>query len=165
LIYRQIVERKLRRGFDALNRGDHSQVMSLFAARFEHVFFGDHALGGARHRHMSIVPWYARLKLLFPDLRFEVQSVAVRGLPWDTVAMVEWRDHFTLRDGAEVGNQGVHVLRLKWGEVVSLRIYCDTQVVAAALQALHLQGVQEAACAPITDDSAAQPQDALRTLA
>jgi ketosteroid isomerase-like protein len=159
-MYRRIVERKLRQGFDALNCGDHAQVMSLFAARFEHVFFGNHALGGARHQRKSIVPWYARLKLLFPDLHFEVQSVAVRGMPWNTVAMVEWRDHFTLRDGTRGGNQGVHVLRLKWGKVVSLRVYCDTQVVAAALQALHQQGIQEAGYAPITDDSAAPPQGA-----
>jgi ketosteroid isomerase-like protein len=158
VIYRHIVENKLRQGFDALNRGDHAQVMSLFAPRFEHVFYGNHALAGARHQHSSIVPWYARLKQLFPDLRFEVQSVAVRGPPWNTVALVEWRDQFSLRDGTRGANQGVHVLRLKWGKVVSLRVYCDTQVVAAALQALQQQGVGEAGAAPITDDTAAQAQ-------
>jgi ketosteroid isomerase-like protein len=142
---------KLRGGFDALNRGDHQSVMALFAQQFEHVFYGQHALAGARHQRSSIEPWYARLKILFPDLRFQVQSVAVRGWPWDTVALVEWRDHFTLRDGTAGGNQGVHVLRLKWGKVVSLRVYCDTQVVAAALHALQEQGVQEAGLGPITD--------------
>jgi ketosteroid isomerase-like protein len=159
VIYRRIVEMKLRQGFDALNRGDHAQVMSMFAPRFEHVFFGNHALAGARHQRSSIMPWYARLKLLFPDLRFEVQSVAVRGLPWNTVALVEWRDQFSLPDGTRGANQGVHVLRLKWGKVVSLRVYCDTQVVAAAMQALQQQGVEEAGSAPITDDTVAQPQD------
>jgi ketosteroid isomerase-like protein len=151
LIYRRIVEKKLRAGFDALNRGDHQSVMALFAQEFEHVFYGDHALGGARHQHRSIVPWYARLKSCFPDLRFEVQAVAVRGLPWNTVALVEWRDRFTLRDGTQGGNQGVHVLRLKWGKVVSLRVYCDTQVVAGALNSLQQQGVKEAGAAPISD--------------
>jgi ketosteroid isomerase-like protein len=151
MIYRSIVEMKLRRGFDALNRGDHESVMALFAKRFEHVFFGAHALGGARHSRSSIEPWYARLKILFPDLRFEVQAIAVSGWPWNTVALVEWRDHFTLRDGSAGGNQGVHVLRLKWGKVVSLRVYCDTQVLAAALQTLQRQGVREAGLAPITD--------------
>jgi ketosteroid isomerase-like protein len=151
LIYRHVVEKKLRAGFDALNRGDHQSVMALFAQEFEHVFYGDHALGGARHQHRSIVPWYARLKSFFPDLHFEVQAVAVRGLPWNTVALVEWRDRFTLRDGTKGGNQGVHVLRLKWGKVVSLRVYCDTQVVAGALSSLERQGVKDAGAAPITD--------------
>jgi ketosteroid isomerase-like protein len=151
MIYRSIVESKLRRGFDALNRGDHEHVMALFAPQFEHVFYGDHALAGARHQRSSIVLWYARLKKLFPDLCFEVQSIAVRGLPWNTVALVEWRDHFTLRDGTRGGNQGVHVMRLAWGKVVSLRVYCDTQVVAAALHALHAQGEAQAGLAPIND--------------
>jgi ketosteroid isomerase-like protein len=151
MIYRYVVEQKLRAGFDALNRGDHGAVVALFGKQFEHVFYGDHALGGARHQLSSIVPWYQRLQTLFPDLRFEVTSVAVRGLPWNTVALVEWRDHFTLRDGTRAGNQGVHVLRLRWGKVISLRVYCDTQVVAAAMRALQDQGVAEAGLPPITD--------------
>jgi ketosteroid isomerase-like protein len=155
MAYHRIVEMKLRHGFDALNRGDHTQVMALFAPRFEHVFFGDHALAGARHHHSSIVPWYARLKQVFPNLRFEVQSVAVRGWPWNTVALVEWRDQFSLRDGSRGANQGVHVLRLKWGKVVSLRVYCDTQVVAAALLTQKMHGIAEAGFSPITDDRAA----------
>jgi ketosteroid isomerase-like protein len=157
MIYRYIVEKKLRAGFDALNRGDHQSVMALFAEKFEHIFYGSHALAGARHLRSSIVPWYARLRVVFPDLRFEVQAVAVHGLPWNTVALVEWRDEFTLRDGTRGGNQGVHVLRLKWGKVVSLRVYCDTQVVAAALHTLQLQGVREAGFAPIVDASEAKP--------
>ncbi len=162
MIYSRIVETKLRQGFGALNRGDHAQVMAMFAPHFEHVFFGNHALAGARHQHESIVPWYARLKLLFPDLHFEVQSVAVRGLPWNTVALVEWRDHFTLRDGTRGANQGVHVLRLRWGKIVSLRVYCDTQVIAAALQTLQRQGVEAAGYAPITDATVtASPSQAL----
>jgi ketosteroid isomerase-like protein len=155
MIYRSIVEHQLRRGFDALNRGDHAPVIALFSAPFEHVFFGDHALGGARHKMSSIVPWYRRLKTLFPDLRFDIESVAVRGLPWNTVAMVEWRDQFTLRDGSRRSNQGVHVLRLKWGKVVSLRVYCDTQVVASALRELAGQGVADADLPPIDDASMA----------
>lgn len=151
MIYKSIVERKLRRGFDDLNRGDHSAVMALFGASFEHVFFGDHALGGSRHTMGGIVPWYERLKTLFPDLHFDIESLAVRGLPWNTVAMVEWRDHFSLRDGSRRGNQGVHVLRLRWGKVVSLRVYCDTQVVASALRELVAQGVREAGLPPIND--------------
>ena len=151
MIYRSIVERKLRRAFEALNQGDHSPVLAAFGAPVEHVFFGDHALGGSRHAMSSIVPWYQRLKTVFPDLQFDIQSLAVRGMPWNTVAMVEWRDRFTLRDGAKRGNQGVHVLRLKWGKVVSLRVYCDTQVLASVLRELQAQGVSEAGQPPIDD--------------
>ncbi|HEX6703313.1 MAG TPA: nuclear transport factor 2 family protein [Albitalea sp.] len=151
MIYRSIVERRLRRAFDALNRGDHAPVLAAFGAPVEHVFFGQHALGGARHAMASIVPWYARLKAVFPDLRFDIESVLVRGMPWNTVALIEWRDRFSLPDGTRRGNQGVHALRLKWGRVVSLRVYCDTQVLSSALRDIHAQGVTDAGLPPIVD--------------
>ena len=151
MIYRFVVERKLRQAFEALNRGDHGPVLASFAPQVEHVFFGDHALAGARHHMRSIGPWYARLKSVLPDLRFEIEAVTVRGMPWNTVALVEWRDHFTLRDGTRGGNQGVHALRLKWGKVVSLRVYCDTQVLAEVLRRQLAQGVVDAGLAPIVD--------------
>jgi len=151
MIYRLIVERRLRRAFDALNRGDHRPVLASFGAPVEHVFYGDHALGGARHAMSSIGPWYQRLKAVLPDLHFDIESVAVRGMPWNTVALVEWRDRFSLRDGTRRGNQGVHALRLKWGKVVSLRVYCDTQVLAAALRDQHAQGITDAGLPPIVD--------------
>jgi ketosteroid isomerase-like protein len=155
MIYRHIVERNLRRAFDALNRGDHAPILASFGAPVEHVFFGHHALGGARHAMSSIVPWYARLKTVLPDLRFDIESVVVRGMPWNTVALVEWRDEFSLRDGTRRGNQGVHALRLKWGKVVSLRVYCDTQVLATALRDQQAHGVADAGLPPIVDTAAA----------
>jgi len=151
MIYRFIVERKLRRAFDALNRGDHAPILAAFGPRAEHVFFGDHALAGARHRMQSIGPWYARLKRVLPDLRFDIESIAVRGMPWNTVAMVEWRDHFSLKDGRQGGNQGVHALRLQWGKVTSLRVYCDTQVLADVLREQHALSIADAGMAPIVD--------------
>ena len=119
MIYRRIVEHQLRSAFEALNRGDHGPVLGAFGTPVEHVFFGRHALAGSRHAMASIVPWYQRLKALFPDLQFEIRAVAVRGMPWNTTALVEWRDRFTMPDGTRRGNQGVHALRLKWGRVVS----------------------------------------------
>jgi ketosteroid isomerase-like protein len=153
MIYRYIVERKLRRAFEALNRGDHAPILASFAPTVEHVFFGDHALGGSRHDMTTIEPWYARLKTVLPDLQFDIESVVVRGMPWNTVALVEWRDRFSLRDGTRAGNQGVHALRLKWGKVSSLRIYCDTQVLADVLRRQHRHGIPDAGMAPIVDDA------------
>lgn len=155
MIYHGIVERKLRRAFDALNRGDHAPVLAAFGSPVEHVFFGDHALAGSRHTMGTITPWYQRLKAVFPDLRFDIESISVSGAPWNTVAFVEWRDRYTLRDGSLRNNQGVHALRLAWGKVVSLRIYCDTQMLAAVLRDQQALGVIEAGRLPIEDTSVA----------
>ena len=153
MIYRFVVERKLRRAFEALNRGDHAPILASFGPQVEHVFFGDHALAGSRHDMKSIGPWYARLKKVLPDLQFDIESVVVRGMPWNTVALVEWRDRFSLRDGTRGANQGVHALRLKWGKVTSLRVYCDTQVLAEVLRRQHSQGIADAGMAPIVDSA------------
>lgn len=160
MIYRAVIERKLRNTFDALNRGDYEPVLSSFGLPVEHTFFGDHALAGSRHGMDFIAPWYARLKTLFPDLHFEIDAMAVSGTPWNTTAMVEWRDRFSLRDGAVRGNQGVHVIKIRWGRVISLHIYCDTQVLGSVLDELKSQGVKEAGLPPISDLKAPpQPGD------
>ena len=157
MIYRRIVERQLRRAFEALNRGDHAPVLAAFGMPVEHVFFGEHALGGARHEMAALVAWYARLKSIFPDLHFDIDRVAVTGMPWNTIALVEWRDRFTLPDGSQRGNQGVHALRLAWGKVVSLRVYCDTQKLAVILREMQAQGVAQAGLAPIGDATGVAP--------
>lgn len=153
MIYRAIVERKLRNVFAALNRGDHGPILESFGSPVEHTFFGDHALAGTRFNIESIRAWYRRLQTIFPDLQFEIVSVAVSGAPWNTVALVEWRDRFTLRNGARRGNQGVHAIGLKWGKATSLRVYCDTQLLGSVLRELQSQGVPEAGLPPIDDRS------------
>ena len=149
MIYRAIVEYKLRSSFAAINRGDYAPAIAAFAPNAEHIFFGDHALGGARRSPQGVARWYRRLQALLPDLRFDIQSIAVSGPPWNTRAFVEWRDSFTLRSGEPAGNQGVHAFTLKWGKVTSLRIYCDTDVLQRALQTQAQHGVTEASAAPI----------------
>ncbi len=150
-MYHFIVEQQLRKAFRQLNAGDYDSILKQFAPRFQHVFAGQHALSGARHTPRSNRAWYRRLAVLFPDLRFEIKHVVVRGWPWDTLATIEWRDHFTLRDGQRLSNEGVHVFRLRWGRVVALHIYCDTQKLETVCGLLAQQGVSEAAAGPIID--------------
>jgi len=151
VLYRSVVEHKLRNAFAALNRGDYAPILGSFGEPIEHAFAGDHALGGTRRTMAGVRAWYVRLQAIFPDLYFEIDSIAVNGMPWNTLACVEWRDRFTLRDGSARGNQGVHVLRLRWGKVVSLRIHTDTQKLTVILRELEAQGVVEAGLAPIAD--------------
>lgn len=153
MIYRAIVAMKLRRAFGALNRGDHAPVLAAFGQPLAHSFFGRHALAGTRHDMPSVRAWYARLKKVFPDLRFEIDVIAVHGMPWNTVALVEWRDSFTLPDGTRAANQGVHALRMRWGRVVGLRVYCDTQLLASILDEIARQGVAEAGLPPIGESA------------
>jgi ketosteroid isomerase-like protein len=149
-VYHFIVRRNLRNSFDQVNRGEFAPIVRQFTpSGTEHWFSGSHALSGGRRDIEQIQEWYDRLAALFPDLRFEIKKVAAKGWPWNTIAFVEWVDHLTDRAGNHYSNQGVHVLRIKWGKIVELHIYCDTQVLAAVCQILGSQGVEQAVAAPI----------------
>ncbi|WP_039804168.1 nuclear transport factor 2 family protein [Nocardia araoensis] len=152
-MYHRIVEQKLRATFGDVNRGNYIPVVNGFAEQGLHWFSGTHALSGERSGPHDIARWYERLALLFPDLTFTIVEVAVRGWPWNTTAMVEWTDKLHDRKGVEFTNSGVHVVKLRWGKIVSLRIYCDTARLAMVLRTLAEQGVDEATKEPIISRS------------
>jgi ketosteroid isomerase-like protein len=148
-MYHRIVKRRLRRAFDDINAGRYDRIVPQFAPAHRHTFFGDHALGGTRRALDATRAWYGRLARVFPDLRFEIRGIAVAGWPWDTVAMIEWTDHFSV-NGTPAGNQGVHVFRLRWGRVVELSVYCDTAKLCGYLDEKAATGLAEATAPPIT---------------
>jgi ketosteroid isomerase-like protein len=149
-MYHRIVKRRLRRAFDDINAGRYERIVPQFARAHRHVFFGEHALGGTRHRLETTREWYERLARVFPDLHFEVRDIVVAGWPWRTVAMVEWVDRFAV-NGTPGSNQGVHVFRLRWGRVVELSVYCDTDKLRGYLAAKAAGGLAEAIAPPITE--------------
>jgi len=71
--------------------------------------------------------WYNRLHQMFPDLKFTLNTIIVNGFPWNTVVSVEWEDRFTGSDKQRYANQGVHIIYVKWGKIISFHIYTDTQ--------------------------------------
>ncbi len=150
-MYHFIAKQKLRRTFSHINNGRYDRIVPQFATKHCHVMYGNHALAGERTTIPSTTQWYARLQRLLPDLRFNVQAVAVTGWPWNTVAAVTRTDQFTLPDGAVASNQGVHVFGLAWGRVSSLVAHCDTAKLEAYCRRLAETGSEEAAAAPIAD--------------
>ena len=151
-MYHMILRAKLRRAFRDIDAGRYDKIVPRFAPRHEHAFDGDHALGGTRTSLDSTARWYERLARLFPDLKFTIVGMTSSGWPWDTRAVVEWVDHFTV-DGAPGSNRGVHVFRFAWGRCTSLHVYCDTQKLVTVFDAKARGGLVEALAAPIADVS------------
>ena len=147
-MYKTIVTRKSAAVFAALNRGDAGPLIEGLDRDIEHVMFGTHALSGERHQHHSVVSWYERLFRLLPDLHFDIDSVTVMGPPWRTTVAVQWRERSL---GGSYVNQGVNLIKLRWGRVQVIRIYCDTQHLAQMLDRLAGDGIAEASAAPILD--------------
>jgi ketosteroid isomerase-like protein len=149
-MYLFFVRRKLREVFRRLNAGDFAFVRRQFHPGAEHWFSGDHALSGRRTSPEGIAAWYTRLAAVFPGIRFDVKKLIVSGTPWDTQAAVEWTDEVRDRNGVPLPNQGVFVLRLRWGRAVEFHVYCDTARIEKNLGILAAQGVEQAAAMPIT---------------
>lgn len=147
--YRYAVEQAVRFSFDRLSAGDHETLLKACAPDVEHVFPGNHPLGGTRNSKEALERWFERLYTIFPGLNFEVKRVLVRGWPWQTVAMVEWVDRARPADGVSYKNKGTHVLRFSWGRLVGIRAYLDTQKVEEVCERLAQEGIEEAAAPPI----------------
>jgi ketosteroid isomerase-like protein len=148
-MYHAIVRRRIRRLFDAVNRGDAEPVLRAFAPRFEHAFLGDHALGGSRSTLSATRRWYERLYRLLPDIRFDLRSVAVSGGPWNTIVVVEWDETNSGAENVRTTNHGFHIVQLRWGRATRLIICPDTIGLKATLDRLNSTGNTEALAAPI----------------
>lgn len=104
-----------------------------------------------RHSHAAMEAWFARLYRLFVGIHFTIKRVGAFGPPWDTTGVIEWHDQATLASGERYDNDGVHVVRLRWGRLVGLHAYPDTAVVAAATRRMNERGVAEASAPQIAD--------------
>jgi ketosteroid isomerase-like protein len=150
-MYHTIVRQRVLKLFAAVNRGDAEPVLNAFAPRFEHIFLGDTALGGARRTLRSTRAWYERLYRLLPDITFDLRRVSVSGAPWNTVVVAEWRETNSGTDGVRTSAEGVHVLHLAWGRATRLIICPDTMKLRATLERLAAAGNAEALASPIVD--------------
>jgi ketosteroid isomerase-like protein len=151
-MYHAIVRHKITALFDAINRGDAGPVLAGFALRFEHVMLGGpHALSGRRISLQATSEWYARLYRLLPDIHFDIHRITVRGMPWATLATVEWSETNSGTDGVRTHATGVHVAEIAWGRMTRLLILPDVLKLQATLDRLAGKGVAEAAMPPIDE--------------
>lgn len=148
-MFHYLARRRIEHMFASLSRGEFEPAFQALAPRFEQIFAGDHPLGGSRHTVESFRRWFERMYRLFPNLEFEVISTAASGPLWDMTLVAEWIDRAKPVDGGPYENRGVHVLRLRWGRIVSIHAYLDTQVVAETTRRMADNGIEEAAALPI----------------
>ena len=150
VVYHAIVKKKVRALFDAVSRGDAGPVISSFSTRFEHTFLGEgHAMAGTRTSRDKVAAWYGRLYRLLPDIRFDVSDIAVSGPPWNTIAVVTWRETNSGSDGVPTSASGYNVAFISWGRMTRLLICPDVNVLKATLDRLFEKGNNEAHAEPI----------------
>jgi hypothetical protein len=150
-MYHAIVRRRITALFAAIGRGDAQPVLDAFAPRFAHSFLGRSALGGTRHSLAATQGWYERLYRLLPGIKFDIRAIAVAGPPWNTLAVVDWRESNDGADGVRTENFGSHIARISWGRMTALAICPDTAGLQATLDRLAHAGFAEAHAPPIED--------------
>ncbi len=150
-MYHSIVKKLAIQSFENLNRGDYEAVLKNVSPSIVHTFSGNHALGGTRHSIAAMREWFGRLYRLSPSLAFQIRNVAVSGWPWNTTVAVEWIDRARPADGSDYVNEGVHIIKMRWGKVVYLHAYLDTQLTIAMCGRLAAHGISEALAPPIED--------------
>lgn len=148
-MYHFFVRRRLRTILRRLNAGDFAFITKQFHRDAAHSFAGKHALSGTRTTPGRIAEWYRRLAAVFPGIRFDVRKLFVSGPPWNTQAAIQWVDEVRDREGRPLPNEGVFLIRLRWGKAIEFRVYCDTALIETNLGILASQGVAEASAAPI----------------
>ena len=133
-MYKRIVRRIVRRSFAGLSAGNYEPIVKQFGPRSRFYFAGDHVLGGERRGQHEVREWFALALRTFPGLRIEPQDVVVNGWPWNTVIATRLDISATRPDGREYRNEGMQLLRLRWGRVVDDLIYEDTLALQRELE-------------------------------
>ena len=78
----------------------------------------------------------------FPGIRIEPREVVVNGWPWNTVIATHLLISAPLPDGRQYRNEGMQLLRLRWGRVVEDLIFEDTLKLDAELQRMRQRAAE-----------------------
>jgi ketosteroid isomerase-like protein len=150
-MYHALIRSKLTQTLEGLDKDNFEESLAGMDSQVEHYFAGTHAIGGTRHSTAAVGQWFGRVFRLLPDLTFKVKRITVSGWPWDTTATAEWQSTATSAIGKPYLNDGVHIVRLRMGKIVSMHVYLDTQVLEQVCRDMADGGIAEAAAAPIED--------------
>lgn len=154
MMYRSIVRSRIRSLFAGANRGAWQPIVDGFADKFTYRFLGDTPLGGQRSTQSAMQAWWQRLYRLFPDAKFEPQTIVVEGPPWNTRVMTHVRVASSVPEGAgreRYENEFMQLMTLRWGRITSVTTIEDTLKFARALDKLKAAGIEEAGAPPIRD--------------
>jgi ketosteroid isomerase-like protein len=151
-MYASIVASNVRSSWRQLNNRNPSGLIAQFAPSFRYEFFGIHALGGVRHSKKTMVTFFQRVFNIFPNAKFEVNQILVKGMPWDTTVVALVKINATLENGQQYQNQISQTIRIRWGRIVEIMTLEDTQKLVQALQVQLEAGILEAGAAPIEDE-------------
>jgi ketosteroid isomerase-like protein len=149
-MYYAIVRQNVLNSFRDLSNGNHQPIIKQMSSDVYFSFAGQHAMGGECRGKPQVEQWFQRMLRLFPGIQFEINSVSIGGMPWNTTVTNRLTVRAKLRDGRVYENQAMQFLRIKWGKIVEDVVFEDTAKLVAELERMAKeQGVLEAVAAPL----------------
>lgn len=154
-MYHAIVERKLRSIFANINARNTAPMLDSLSDKFSYRFKGDTCLGGERRTRDATAQWWQRIFRLFPEARFEVDDVLVKGWPWATTIATRLTLRARLADDPNYENHVMQFMTMRWGKVTRIVTIEDSLKCKSALDRMAARGITEALAPPILDQAVA----------
>ena len=127
-MYGWLVKKVAQQTFARLAEGDPALATSLLADDVRFRFPGRHPFAADHRSKEDISQWLSRFAHFRPHC--QIHDVVASGPPWNIRAAISWTDTIGDPDDDPYVNEGVCLMRLRWGQVVEERVYLDTQAVA-----------------------------------
>ena len=128
-MYAWIVRRIAARALSRLSAGNPDVMTSLIAGEAHFRFPGRHPFATETRSKDEINRWLRRFAHFRPQ--FEIHDVIAAGWPWDIRASVHFTDRIgDPEDTNPYVNEGVSLIRLRWGRLAQEHVFLDTQAVA-----------------------------------
>ena len=128
-MYAWCVKRMTMLVFNRLHQGDASLATALLAEGVHFRFPGRHPFEAEYATKQDSKVWLERFAHFRPD--FEIHNVIASGPPWNIRACIHFTDRIGGPDDPNAYvNEGVCLVRLRWGRIVEEKAFLDTQAVA-----------------------------------
>jgi len=114
-----IAKYKINHALDALNRRDFEAFLSDWRDDCTFIYPGNLPVSGKFEGKDAIAKWFKNFLDQFPQLTFTVKNLCVDNVfdfvGTNTVA-AHWDINYTNKDGKEIQNSGVTVIKIKFGK-------------------------------------------------
>jgi hypothetical protein len=131
-MYHAIVARKTRAVWRKIDAHDLDAPWRLAAPDLRFTFVGDTPLHADLTGRDAFRNWLHGVVEVFPDIRFRVLDLAVRGWPWHTRVAVQLAITATLADGTPYTNFATQWITLRWGRMTDDWVLEDTEKLVEA---------------------------------
>jgi ketosteroid isomerase-like protein len=121
-----LAKKKTASSFDAFNSRDLTKMMATFSEDATYTFPGSISISGETKGKKAIEAVYTKMMEHYPKMHFTVKDIFVSNVlamgATNNIA-VEYDLSYTNREGKELHNSGVSIIRVKGGKAVAVKEY------------------------------------------